>query len=168
MQFIARLLIHKRVCLAALLLCVVAIARASAADEQQIAPLYKRAIAGDKAATEQCIALLERAVEQQPKNEVARVYLGSAYALRSRDMTLGLAKLNTFRRGMALMDEAVAAAPENVRVRLVRALTCEPLPGFLGRRQIARDDFGWLAKEAARERAKFTADELATIRQHTH
>lgn len=141
---------------------------ARALSESEVAPLYKRAVGGDKQATEQCIALLETAVHDQPANRVAEAYLGSAYALRSRDMTFGFAKLSTFRRGMALMDEAVAAAPENPRVRLVRALTCDPLPAFLGRKQIARDDFAKLAEMAKASPEKFTVGELKVIQEHTH
>jgi hypothetical protein len=137
------------------------------ATESEIAPLYKRAVAGDKQATEECIALLEQAVKERPNDHVAQVYLGSAYALRSRDMSFGVAKLSTFRRGMALMDSAVAAAPQNPRVRLVRALTCDPLPAFLGRKQIARDDFANLAEMAKQAPEKFTPGELKIVREHS-
>ena len=139
----------------------------SAVTEAEIAPLYKRAVAGDKGAVEQCITLLETAVKEQPNNQVARVYLGSAYALRSRDMNFGFAKLSTFRRGMALMDSAVGAAPDNPRVHLVRALTCDPLPPLLGRKQVAHDDFAWLSDMAKESPEKFTSGELSVIRQHT-
>ena len=150
--------------IALLTLCVSA---AAAPTEQQIAVFYKRAVAGDKEAVEQCVALLETAVKEQPNNQVARVYLGSAYALRSRDMSFGFAKLSTFRRGMALMDEAVAAAPDNPRVHFVRGLTCDPLPAFLGRKQIAHDDFVRLAEMAKQSPEKFTSGELSVIREHT-
>ena len=97
---------------------------------------------------------------------MARVYLGSAYTLRSRDMSFGPAKLSTLNRGLATMDTAVAAAPENPRVRLVRALTTDSLPFFLGRRKSSRDDFEWLARAAAHSPEKFSSDDLATIRAH--
>lgn len=151
--------------IARLLLLLFVVPRlAFAVDEQAIAPVYTRAVAGDKQATEKCIALLEQAVREQPQNQLARAYLGSAYALRSRDMSFSVAKLQTFRRGMALMDSAVTAAPDNPRVRLVRALTCDPLPAFLGRKQIARDDFAKLAKMASQSSEKFSAGELKLIR----
>lgn len=149
-------------------LAIVALATACirAATEADIAPLYKRAVAGDKRATEQCVTLLEDVVKEQPNNQVARVYLGSAYALRSRAMSFGFAKLSTFRRAMALMDDAVAAAPENPRVRLVRALTCDPLPAFLGRRQVAHEDFTKLAEMAKRFPENFTPGELKIVHEH--
>jgi len=69
---------------------------------------------------------------------LARVYLGSAYTLRSRDLGFGKAKLEALRKGTALMDAAAAAAPQDARVQLARAVTNQALPVFLGRRGAAR------------------------------
>ncbi len=142
-------------------------AAAAESDADQIGALYRRAVAGDKAAVEECIASLEAAVKREPENQLARVYLGSAYTLRSRDMSFGSAKLATLRQGLTTMDNAVAAAPKEPRVRLVRALTTDSLPFFLGRKQSARDDFKLLADIAARSPEKFSADDLAVIREHS-
>jgi hypothetical protein len=148
------------------LLCV-AVSAAAAPDEAEIARLYKRALAGDKQAVEGCIAGLESAVQAQPENQLARVYLGSAYTLRSREMSFGPGKLATLRQGLAIMDEAVAAAPDNPRVRLVRALTTDSLPFFLGRKKSSRDDFDWLQKKAAQSRENFSSGDLQVIHQHS-
>src|SRR4030095_6664419 len=67
----------------------------------------------------------------------ARVYLGSAWMLRSRDLPLGPGKLSALHKGIALMDEAAAAVPNGADVPLLRAVTNEALPGFLGRRKVA-------------------------------
>ncbi|MDQ6808903.1 MAG: hypothetical protein M3Z64_05685 [Verrucomicrobiota bacterium] len=142
------------------------IAAAAVPDEDAIARLYQRAVMGDKSAVEECISSLEAAVKAQPANQLARAYLGSAYTLRSRDMGFGPAKLTALRQGLATMDQAVAAAPEDARVRLVRARTTDALPAILGRKQSTRDDFAWLAKAAARSPDKFSRDDLATIREH--
>ena len=113
----------------------------NATDREEIRGLYKRGLAGNKEAVEQCIAKLEKAVAAEPDNQVARAYLGSAYTLRSRDLWIGPRKLAALKRGLALMDEAVAAAPRDAKVRLVRALTEDSLPFFLGRKRMAREDF---------------------------
>lgn len=149
-----------------LLLFAFASTTTSATEEQQIAPWYKRAVAGDSEAVEKCIGFLEGAVKAHPDNQLARAYLGSTYTLRSRDMGMGPAKLATLRHGLAVMDSAVAAAPDNPRVRLVRALTTDSLPFFLGRKKSTRDDFDLLAKMATRSPQKFSQDDLAVIRQH--
>jgi hypothetical protein len=64
------------------------------------------------------------------------------------------------------MDEAVAAAPDEPHVRLVRALTTDSLPFFLGRKKSSRDDFDWLGKKAAQSPQTFSEGDLAIIRQH--
>ncbi|HEY1770857.1 MAG TPA: hypothetical protein VGG02_11460 [Chthoniobacterales bacterium] len=106
-------------------------------NEKQIAQLYDRALGGDAAAVNECIARLEQVLALRPNDELARVYLGSASTLRSRDLGFGLEKINALRRGEALMDEAAAAAPDDARVQLVRAVTYEAFPAVLARGKIA-------------------------------
>lgn len=130
-----------RVLLAAVFFCAQQLPAINATEREEIRALYKRGLAGEKNAVEQCIAKLEKAVAAEPDNQVARVYLGSAYTLRSRDLWIGPAKLAALKRGLALMDEAVAAAPRDAKVRLVRALTEDSLPFFFGRKRMAREDF---------------------------
>lgn len=136
---------------------------AQAADEKQIQELYRRALLGDKEAVEQCITALEAALNQQPQNQLARVYLGSAYTLRSRDMGFGPKKLKVLKQGVAVMDEAVAAAPANPKVRLARALTTSALPGILGYADNARADFSQLAELAERSPEKFERGDLQIV-----
>ena len=118
-----------------------------------IAELYARALAGDKGATQKCIAQLEATLQAEPQNQLARVYLGSTYTLRSRDLGIGPEKLRMLRKGIALMDAAAEAAPHNAQVRLVRALTDEALPFFTGREKMARTEFLALAEMASHDRA---------------
>ncbi|HEY2801922.1 MAG TPA: hypothetical protein VGI85_15125 [Chthoniobacterales bacterium] len=107
-------------------------------DDAKIARLYARGLAGDKQAVIDCVAALEQTLVAQPNDQLARVYLGSAYTLRSRDLPFGVAKWNALRHGMGLMDEAAAAAPDNGKVRLLRAVTYEAFPALLARGRTAR------------------------------
>ncbi len=75
--------------------------------------LYARGLAGNRQAVIECIAKLEEILAAAPDNQLARVYLGSAYTLRSRDLGFGKAKLDALRKGLALMDAAATAAPDN-------------------------------------------------------
>ena len=118
------------------------------------AGLYARGLAGDQQAVLDCIAELEKDLAVQPNDQVARVYLGSAYTLRSRDLGLGKAKLDALRKGIALMDEAAAAVPADARVQLTRAVTNEALPLFLGRRIIARAQLEELLAMVEKDPAK--------------
>jgi tetratricopeptide (TPR) repeat protein len=149
--------------LAAALLVSLTSAAAPLPGEQQIHKLYQRGLSGDKEAVEQCIATLEAVLQSQPNNQRARVYLGSAYTLRSRDLPIGPQKIKVLRQGLAVMDEAVAAAPNEPKVRLTRALTNQALPGFLGRSGSAREDFRVLAAAAEQTPQKFERGDLQLI-----
>ncbi len=111
---------------------------AASPNEKRIADLYARGLAGDAQAVVECIAALEETLVRQPNDQLARVYLGSACTLHSRDLPFGLTKWSTLQRGIALMDEAAAGAPEDARVQLLRAVTNEAFPALLGRSKIAR------------------------------
>ena len=111
-------------------LCVAFVLPATFAqpNDPEIAQLYARGLAGDATAVSDCIAALEKVVAAQPNDQVARVYLGSAYTLRSRDLSIGPGKLAALRKGIALMDEAAKTAPANAQVQLTRAVTNEAMP----------------------------------------
>jgi hypothetical protein len=125
----------------------------------RIAALYQRALAGDVPAVVQCIDALEAVLKSEPQNQLARVYLGSAYTLRSRDLGFGREKLDALKQGLALMDSAASAAPDNARVRLVRAVTNQSIPFFLGRRKIARDELYALTEIVQRDPTKLAAND---------
>ncbi len=128
--------------------------RACPSSDNPAAELYARGLAGDQQAVLKCIAELEKILAARPNDQVARVYLGSAYTLRSRDLGLGKAKLDALRQGIALMDAAAAAAPGNASVLLTRAVTNEALPIFLGRREIARAQLDELLATVQKDPAK--------------
>lgn len=139
------------------------LANTPAPEETRIEQLYRRGLEGDKQAVIDCIQELEQALTKQPGNQVARVYLGSAYTVRSRDLGFGPKKLQTLRQGLRVMDEAVANAPEDPKVRLGRALTTQALPGIFGRAAESRNDFLKLADMAKAAPAKFTEADLLIV-----
>jgi hypothetical protein len=110
----------------------------SPSNDRVIAELYARGLAGDQQAVIDCITALETRRAAQPNDQLACVYLGSAWTLRSRDLPIGPGKLSALRKGIALMDEAAIAAPNDARVLLLRAVTNEAFPFILGRRKIAQ------------------------------
>lgn len=153
----------RAISLGAAALLSVAMAAAAAPEHREIEELYRKGLMGDKASVEQCIAKLEEGLRLQPQNQLGRVYLGSAYTLRSRDLGFGPKKLQTLRQGLRVMDEAVANAPEDPKVRLGRALTTSALPGLFGRAGESRNDFLQLAELAKTAPAKFDATDLQIV-----
>ena len=109
--------------------------------------LHDRGVEGDAKAVVECIETLEAVLAREPENQLARVYLGSAYTLRSRDLWIGPKKLESLKHGGKLMDQAVAADPGNPRVRLVRAVNSLKLPRLFNRRKLALEDFETLLKQ---------------------
>lgn len=95
---------------------------------------------GDKGAVVRLIQELDAHLEKEPGDQLARVYLGSAYTLRSRDAPIGPGKLEILKKGGATMDAAVASAPDDARVRMVRAANSIRLPRIFGRRPVAIAD----------------------------
>jgi len=139
--------------LLALILCPLT---ASAAEESRIGDLYARGLAGDKKAVTDCIAALESRLAAHPDDQVAKVYLGSAWTLRSRDLSIGPGKLSALRKGIALMDEAATTAPNDAHVLLLRAVTNEALPVFLGQRKVAHKQLIELVALVEKDPAKLS------------
>jgi tetratricopeptide (TPR) repeat protein len=102
--------------------------------------LHDAAVAGDKEIAPKAIAHFEGMLEENPDDELARVYLGSSWTLRSRDMGLGPKKMEALKKGGRLMDQAVRNAPRDIPVRLVRAINYLQLPAIFGKRDTARAD----------------------------
>ena len=99
---------------------------------------------GDAAAVAEGEAWLKQALEIQPTNALARALLGSLTTMKARDAFWPNVQLGRFRDGNRLLDEAVAAAPDDPRVRSLRAFNNAHQPAFLGRKDILRADLGWL------------------------
>ena len=154
-----------------LLLLLAAIVAAGAlsatnSEQREIADLYRRGLAGDAAAVDLCIQKLEAVLKNDPADQLARVYLGSAFTLRSRDLGFGPKKLQALKQGLALMDEAIAAAPTASKVRLARALTTSALPRIFGRAGQSRKDFEQLVQAAEQSPTRFEIGDLQTIFYH--
>lgn len=99
---------------------------------------------GDDAVIPEGEAWLKRALELQPTNAVARALLGSLTVIKARGEFWPNVQLRHVRAGNALLDEAVAVAPDDPRVRSLRAFNNAHQPAFLGRRDILRADLRWL------------------------
>lgn len=105
------------------------------------------------------IKKFETQLAEDPNDQLAKVYLGSACALRSKATFWGPSKLKFLKRGQTLMDQAVAQAPKNPRVRMVRAIGCYKVPKKFKRRPMAVADFNILVP-IARKPAKAAGSDL--------
>lgn len=92
---------------------------------------------------------LRAVLAADPDDALARVHLGWLLVLEARTLAPREA-LPRARDGFALMDAAVAAAPDDPAVRLVRARSDAQVPRVLGREKRAAADFAWLLARARR------------------
>jgi len=129
----------------------------------EVRELHDAGAEGDKEAVVECIALLQGILKKEPDNQLARVYLGSAMTLRSRDLAPGPGKLEALVEGGELMDAAVNADSTNARVRLVRAINNLKLPAIFGRRERAYDDFAFLLRQVRSDKHNLNVPEQQAI-----
>jgi hypothetical protein len=114
---------------------------------RQVQSRHEKAVNGDIKETKSLTSDLEKWTKEQPTNYLLQAYLGSVYTLDSRDAWPGPGKLSYLKNGGKLMDDAVAAAPDNPAVRFIRAIDYYELPFFFGKGKTASDDFQILLKQ---------------------
>jgi hypothetical protein len=100
---------------------------------------------GDEKAADEAHALFKAMYAESPKDPEARAFYGNACVIEAK-YAFFLFKLDWTDKGFAHLDAAVAAAPEVLSIRLIRALNSAQVPGILGRDKVAREDFAWLMR----------------------
>jgi hypothetical protein len=113
----------------------------------QVVARYQKAWDGDKKEAKALTADLERWMKDEPNNYLLMAYLGSAYALDSRDSWIGPGKLSYLKKGDAALDTAVKSDPTNPAIRLLRAMNYYELPAMFGKHRAAHDDFAYLIEQ---------------------
>jgi hypothetical protein len=107
--------------------------------------LHHQGITGDKKATQQAHRLLESILKLVPENNLVRAYCGSATSLLGRDVPKPIEKLRYGKRGLILLDKAVAQESGNVEIRSLRAFVCNALPEkYFHRTRNAIEDFNYM------------------------
>jgi hypothetical protein len=105
---------------------------------------YQKAWDGDRKETKALTGDLERWCKDEPDNYLLLAYLGSVYALDSRDSWIGPGKIDYLRKGDKALDDAVDGDPSNPAIRLLRAMNYYELPAMFGKHRAAHDDFEYL------------------------
>lgn len=109
------------------------------------------------------IKKFEAAIAANPNDNLAKAYLGSAYALRAKGSFWGPTKLSYLKRGKKLMDSAVAADPNNLRVRMVRAIAYSKVPKRFKVRATSVADFEKILPLAAGHKTSLATNERQAI-----
>ncbi|MEK3884497.1 hypothetical protein [Paenibacillus sp. PL2-23] len=105
-------------------------------------------VGGDSAAVVGAIALLEPLYRQHPGHALIAAYYGSALVLSARDKSGMTEKFRTAAMGMKLLDEAVAASPQDRVVRLLRGRNAYNLPEqYFQRSGTAIEDYTFIVNQ---------------------
>jgi len=109
------------------------------------------------------IAKFEGRIAADGKDQLARAYLGSACALRAKASFWGPTKLKYLNRGKAHLEAAVAGAPTDPRVRMVRAIGYYKVPERFGTRPTSVRDFEFLIPMAKEGKGGLKVNERQVI-----
>lgn len=118
---------------------------------------------GDSKEIDLQIERYEGRLKANDNDQLARVYLGSACALRAKSSFWLTSKLKYLKRGQSMMDEAVTKAPREPRVRMIRAIGSYKVPKRFGRRKIAVTDFEKLLPAASDKHSNLQKNERQVI-----
>lgn len=109
------------------------------------------------------IEKFENQISNDGKDSLAKVYLGSAQALRAKYSYWGLTKLNYLRSAEKTLDAAVKQSPNDARVRMVRAIAGYKVPVKFKRRPTALKDFEFLVPIVKNPRGRLKNNERQVI-----
>jgi len=117
---------------------------------------------GDEAAADAAVKLLDTLHHESPQDPVILADYGNACTIYAQYASI-FTQLSWVHDGFHDLDNAVKAMPDNVSIRITRALNSSQVPAFLDREQLAREDFAWLLARIKSNPRNFTADQLRTI-----
>ncbi|MEF3307209.1 tetratricopeptide repeat protein [Paenibacillus sp. GYB003] len=130
----------------------------------QIVRLYKEGVAGSAKAVLEADRLLTQLRADYPNNPLADAYHGGIMILIARDKEKPLEKLRWSKRGLKLLDGAVAAAPEDTMVRLLRGKAAYKLPEKHFRRtSTAIEDYVFLIDQHMRQKGVLKKEEYTQL-----
>ena len=110
----------------------------------------------------------ERCLKTDPNDNLAKVYLGSASALRAKASFWGPSKLKYLRRGQKLMNAAIESAPKDPRVRMVRAIGFYKVPKRFNCRATSIKDFETLFPIVEQKSSPLLINERQAILYYAH
>jgi hypothetical protein len=110
--------------------------------------LYYSGIAGNSSDLSQSADLFDKLAPSSADPSIS-AYRGSLLLIEAGQTLALWKKSDLSKRGLTLLDDSVAAHPENLEIRFVRAATTLHLPIFFRRKNQSCEDFRYLAPKAS-------------------
>lgn len=131
---------------------------------EPIKRLYMLGVKGDADAVQEAGRRLEALRSADPDLPLAKAYHGGVKILTARDRKKPMEKLRLSREGLKLLDEAVAAAPNDTDVRIIRGRCAYQLPEkYFARAATAIEDYNFILKEYRRGALQIKREEIETM-----
>lgn len=125
----------------------------------QARDLHQRGVDGDQEAVKEAHRILKKLRNSVSDNPLVEAYFGSALSLLARDEIDPMERMEKANKGMKALDRAVAKAPDEVQIRIMRGYVCFRLPEFIFHRtRTAVEDFAYLIDRYEQGPGIFGAD----------
>jgi tetratricopeptide (TPR) repeat protein len=121
-------------------------------------------VAGDHKAVEQGEEMLKKAVSLDPNNAYATGYYGSILSLKARDASMPWTRVKYAKQGFDQLDKSIEMNPNDLDVRLIRAMNSYQVPKIMKRLPISLEDFDFIIKHKTFE--SWSADHRAFVYLH--
>ena len=121
-------------------------------------------VAGDLKAVEQSEKFLKKVVSMDSTNAYATGYFGSILSLKARDASMPWTKVKYAKQGFEQLDKSIEMNPEDLDVRLIRAMNSSQVPKFMKRLTLSIEDFNFIIKH--KTFGSWTPDHRAFVYLH--
>jgi tetratricopeptide (TPR) repeat protein len=121
-------------------------------------------VAGDPKAVEQSEKILKKVLSLDSTNAYATGYYGSILSLKARDASMPWTKVKYAKQGFEQLDKSIEINPDDLDVRLIRAMNSYQVPKFLKRLTLSIEDFNFIIKHKTFE--TWTPDHSAFVYLH--
>ena len=109
------------------------------------------------------LKLAELFGNNKPVTPLLIAYKGAASAAAPECVSNPSAKISWFRKGKALLDEAIVSDPANFEIRFLRFATQDKSPGFLGYNDNLNEDKNFLIKNLSNGRSLIKDDKVFSM-----
>jgi len=121
-------------------------------------------VEGDKKAVDKGKQIFEKVLSLNPTNAFATGYYGSILSLKARDASMPWTKIKYAKRGFRQLDKSIQMNPDDLDVRLIRAMNSYQVPKIMKRLNLAIEDFNFIIKHKTFQ--SWTADHKAFVYLH--
>lgn len=121
-----------------------------------------QAMRDDEDALDQAIDTFAEIINDDPAMLKAHAMLGSCTVMKAQYVSI-FKKMDYVKQGFGMLDEVVSDHPDDPELRLIRGINAARSPGFLGRSDVAEEDFEWLLADVQAQNNNYDDNYRRTI-----